>query len=149
MTGWLLDTNILSELRRPKPERKVLAFVAAQPLELLYVSAVTLAEIRFGIELLPDVARRSELNDWLAHNVRPMFEQRVLVITEDIMFKWRLMVEEGRKVGHTFSQPDLIIAATGRHHGLTIVSRDTADYVKAQVTVFNPWTDRLPESREL
>lgn len=149
MTGWLLDTNILSELRRPKPERKVLAFVAAQPLELLYISTVTLAEIRFGIELLPEVARRSELNDWLAHKVRPMFEQRVLAITEDIMFKWRLMVEEGRKVGHTFSQPDLIIAATGQHHGLTIVSRDTADYVKAQVTVFNPWTDKLPEPREL
>ena len=149
MTGWLLDTNILSELRRPKPERKVLAFVAAQPLESLYVSAVTLAEIRFGIELLPEVARRSELNDWLAHKVRPMFEQRVLAITEDIMFKWRLMVEEGRKAGHTFSQPDLIIAATGQHHGLTIVSRDIADYAKAQVTVFNPWTDRLPEPREL
>lgn len=149
MTGWLLDTNILSELRRPKPERKVLAFVAAQPLELLYISTVTLAEMRFGIELLPDVARRSELNDWLAHKVRPMFEQRVLAITEDIMFKWRLLVEEGRKVGHTFSQPDLIIAATGQHHGLTIVSRDTADYDKAQVTVFNPWTDKLPEAREL
>jgi toxin FitB len=149
VTGWLLDTNILSELRRPKPERKVLAFIAAQPLELLYISTVTLAEIRFGIELLPDVARRSELNDWLAHKVRPMFEQRVLAITEDIMFKWRLMVEEGRKVGHTFSQPDLIIAATGQHHGLTIVSRDTADYVKAPVTVFNPWTDRLPEPHEL
>ena len=118
MTGWLLDTNILSELRRPKPERKVLAFVAAQPLGLLYVSTVTLAEIRFGIELLPEITRRSELNDWLAHKVRPMFEQRVLAITEDIMFKWRLMVEEGRKVGHTFSQPDLIIAATGQHHGL-------------------------------
>ena len=149
MTAWLLDTNILSELRRPKPERKVLAFVAAQPLELLYISTVTLAEIRFGIELLPDVARRSELNNWLAHKVRPMFEQRVLAITEDIMLKWRLMVEEGRKVGHTFSQPDLIIAATGQHHGLTIVSRDTAEYVKAQVTVFNPWTDRLPEAGEL
>ena len=149
MTGWLLDTNILSELRRPKPERKVLTFVAAQPLESLYISTVTLAEIRFGIELLPDIARRSELNDWLAHKVRPMFEQRVLAITEDIMLKWRLMVEEGRKVGHTFSQPDLIIAATGQHHGLTVVSRDTADYVKAQVTVFNPWTDRLPEAREM
>ena len=146
MTGWLLDTNILSELRRPKPERKVLTFVAAQPLELLYISTVTLAEIRFGIELLPDIARRSELNNWLAHKVRPMFEQRVLAISEDIMLKWRLMVEEGRKVGHTFSQPDLIIAATGQHHGLTIVSRDTADYVKAQVNVFNPWADRLPES---
>jgi predicted nucleic acid-binding protein len=146
VTAWLLDTNILSELRRPKPERKVLTFVAAQPLELLYISTVTLAEIRFGIELLPDIARRSELNDWLAHKVRPMFEQRVLAISEDIMLKWRLMVEEGRKVGHTFSQPDLIIAATGQHHGLTIVSRDTADYVKAQVNVFNPWADRLPES---
>jgi len=149
VTGWLLDTNILSELRRPKPERKVLEFVAARPLELLYISTVTLAEIRFGIELLPDVARRSALNDWLAHKVRPMFEQRVLAITEDIMFKWRLMVEEGRKVGHTFSQPDLIIAATGQHHGFTIVSRDTADYVKAQVTVVNPWTDTLAEPREL
>jgi hypothetical protein len=73
VTGWLLDTNILSELRRPKPEPKVHAFIEAQPLELLYISAVTLAEIRYGIELLPDAARRSELNDWLTHEVRPMF----------------------------------------------------------------------------
>jgi predicted nucleic acid-binding protein len=146
VTGWLLDTNILSELRRPKPEPKVLAFVAAQPLELLHISVVTLAEIRFGIELLPDFARRSELNDWLAHKVRPMFEQRVLPVTEDIMFKWRLLVEEGRKTGHTFSQPDLIIAATGQHHGFTIVTRDTGDYVKARATVLNPWLDPLPVS---
>ena len=144
MTGWLLDTNILSELRRPKSEPKVLAFVAAQPLEMLYISVVTLAEIRFGIEVLPDVARRSELNDWLAHKVRPMFERRVLPVTEDIMFKWRLLVEEGRKAGHTFSQPDLIIAATGQHHGLTIVTRDTADYVKARATLLNPWLDPFP-----
>jgi toxin FitB len=144
--GWLLDTNILSELRRPKPEPKMLAFVAAQPLELLYISTVTLAEIRFGIELLSDISRRSELNDWLAHKVRPMFEDRVLPITEDIMFKWRLLVEEGRKAGHTFSQPDLIIAATGQHHGLTIVARDTSDYLKARVTVLNPWLDPLPVS---
>lgn len=60
MTGWLLGTNILSDLRRPRPERKVLAFVASQPLELFYVSTVTLAEIRFGIERVPDAARRSE-----------------------------------------------------------------------------------------
>jgi predicted nucleic acid-binding protein len=84
LTGWLLDTNILSDLRRPRPERKVLALVAAQLIEFLYISTVTLAEIRVGIELLPDVARRSELNDWLARKVRPMFEQRVLAITEDI-----------------------------------------------------------------
>ena len=141
MSGWLLDTNVLSELRRPKPEPKVLAFVAAQPLEQLYVSAVTFAEIRFGIELLPDASRRAELNDWLTHKVRPMFEQRVLPITEDVMFKWRLLVEAGRKAGHTFSQPDLIIAATALHHGLTIVSRDTDDFLKARATVFNPWVE--------
>jgi predicted nucleic acid-binding protein len=144
VTGWLLDTNILSELRRSRPERKVLAFIAGQPLERLYVSSATLAEIRFGIELVADAGRRAALNDWLAHKVRPMFEQRVLAITEDIMFKWRLLVEDGRKVGHTFSQPDLIIAATALHHGLTVVSRDVRDYRKARASVLNPWTDPPP-----
>jgi len=139
VTGWLLDTNILSELRRPKPELKVTAFIAEQSLESIYVSTVTLAEIRFGIELLADAARRSELNDWLSRKVRPMFENRVLEVTEDVMLKWRLLVEEGRKVGHTFSQPELIIAAIAQHHGITVVSRDTADYDKAGVAVFNPW----------
>ncbi len=139
-SGWLLDTNILSELRRPKPERKVLAFIAAQPLDLLYLSAVTLAEIRFGIELVTDASKRAALNDWLAHKVRPMFEQRILPVTEDIMFKWRLLVEAGRQAGHTFSQPDLIIAATALQHGLTVASRDTNDYERAGVSVFNPWT---------
>ena len=144
MTGWLLDTNVLSELRRPKPERKVLAFVAAQKLDLLYVSSATLAEIRFGIELVADATRRAELNDWLARKVRPMFEQRVLAISEDVMLKWRLLVEDGRKAGHTFSQPDLIIAATALHHGLTVVTRDVSDYQKARAPVFNPWLDTPP-----
>lgn len=139
MSGWLLDTNILSELRRPKPERKVVTFITEQPLEHLFVSAVTFAEIRFGIETIASVTRRTELNDWLTHKVRPMFAQRVLAVTEDIMFKWRLLVEDGRKVGHTFSQPDLIIAATALHHGLTVVSRDESDYGQARVPIFNPW----------
>jgi toxin FitB len=143
VTGWLLDTNVISELRRPKPEPKVTEFIRSQPLEGLFVSIVTFAEIRFGIELLPDATRRSDLNDWLAHKVRPMFEQRVLAISEDVMFKWRLLVEEGRKAGHTFSQPDLIIAATAQHHGLRVVSRDTKEYVAARVNVFSPWVDVL------
>jgi predicted nucleic acid-binding protein len=142
VTGWLLDTNILSELRRKKPEPKVIDFIAAQPLESLHISSVTLAEIRFGIELLADAGRRSELNTWLTHKVRPMFEQRVLQVTEDVMFKWRLLVvEEGRKVGHTFSQPDLIIAATAHHHGLTVVSRDTEQFLRAGCSIVNPWDD--------
>ena len=139
MNGYLLDTNVLSEFRRPKPDRKVIAFVVAQPLEQLYVSTVTFAEIRFGIELLTSASQRAELNDWLTHKIRPMFEQRVLPITEDVMFKWRILLEEGRKNGHTFSQPDLIIGATALHHGLTVVSRDTREHQRARVPVINPW----------
>ena len=137
--AWLLDTNVLSELRRPRPEPKVVAFVADRPLESLYISSVTVAEIRFGIELVAEPNRRAELNDWLAHKVRPMFRNRILPVTEDIMFKWRLLVEEGRKAGHTFSQPDLIIAATAIEHDLTVVTRDRSDYDKARVSVFDPW----------
>jgi predicted nucleic acid-binding protein len=114
-------------------------FVAGQPLSELYISAVTLAEIRFGIERLKEPQRRAELNEWLTNRVRPMFDQRVLPITEDTMLQWRLLVEEGRKTGHTFSQPDLIIAATAIQHGLTVVTRDRSDYDRAGVPVVNPW----------
>jgi predicted nucleic acid-binding protein len=141
VSGWLLDTNVISELRRPRPNARVRAFVASQPLEDLFISTVTLAEIRFGIELVGEPIRRSELIAWLEHKVRPMFEQRVLEVSEDVMFKWRLLVEDGRKAGHTFSQPDLIIAATALHHGLTVVTRDTGDYQLARVALVNPWVD--------
>jgi toxin FitB len=139
VSGWLLDTNVISELRRPRPNARVRAFVAGQPLEQLFVSAVTFAEIRYGIERASDPIRRAELSDWLVHKVRPMFEQRVLEVSEDVMFKWRLLVEDGRKAGHTFSQPDLIIAATALLHGLTVVTRDTEDYARARVPLLNPW----------
>lgn len=68
-----------------------------------------------------------------------MFENRILPVSEDVMFTWRLLVEEGRKTGHTFSQPDLIIAATAIQHDLTVVTRDCSDYEKARVRVLNPW----------
>jgi predicted nucleic acid-binding protein len=139
VTAWLLDTNVISELRRPAPDKHVIGFVASQPLEALFLSAVTLAEIRFGIEMVGDAGRRADLTDWLKHKIRPMFEQRILPISEDVMLKWRLMVEQGRKAGHTFSQPDLIIAATASHHGLTVVTRDTSDFERASVPYLNPW----------
>ena len=145
MTGWLLDTNVLSELRRPRPDRSVLDFVASKPLENLYVCTVTFAEIRFGIERASDPARRAELSDWLTHKLRPMFDERVLEVTEDVMFKWRLLVEDGRKARYTFAQPDLIIAATALCHGLTVATRDTDDFERARAPVVNPWIgDSLP-----
>ncbi|MBS77775.1 type II toxin-antitoxin system VapC family toxin [Variovorax sp.] len=139
MSGFLLDTNVLSELRRPRPEPRVVAFVAAQPLESLFVSTVTFAEIRFGIELVADIHKRARLNDWLQLQLRPLFGYRVLPVSEDVMFKWRLMVEQGRKAGRTFSQPDLIIAATAAQHGLAVVSRDAAGYAGTGVALVDPW----------
>ncbi|MFN9449376.1 MAG: type II toxin-antitoxin system VapC family toxin [Rubrivivax sp.] len=141
MTGWLLDTNVISELRRPRPNARVRSFIAGQRLEDLFISTITFAEIRFGIETVDDPIQRAELNDWLLHRVRPMFDQRVLEVSEDVMFKWRLLVDEGRKVGHTFLQPDLIIAATALQHGLAVVTRDTGDYKLARVPLLNPWVD--------
>jgi hypothetical protein len=139
--AWLLDTNVLSELRRPRPDGKVVAFVTGCPLEQLYISVVTLAEIRFGIEVVNEAHRRAELNDWLMRKVRPMFDGRILEITEEILLKWRLLVEEGRKTGHTFSQPDLMIAATALHHGFTVVTRDRSEFDQARVPVVNPWDE--------
>jgi predicted nucleic acid-binding protein len=102
---WLLDTNVLSELRRPRPDQRVTTWIEAQPLDDLYVSTVTLAEIRFGIETLPDQIRRAELETWLAGKVRPMFTHRVLEITEGIMLRcvclWR---KAGKEATPTPSQ---------------------------------------------
>jgi len=137
--AWLLDTNVLSELRRPKPDPKVIDFVARTPLQELYISSVTFAEIRFGIELVAEPDRRLALNEWLTEKVRPMFLHRVLEITEEIMLRWRLLVEEGRKSGRTYSQPDLIIAATALHHGVTLVTRNVSDFSSLGLTLFNPW----------
>jgi toxin FitB len=145
VTGWLLDTNILSELRRPRPNPNVVAFVASKPLDLLYVSVVTFAEIRFGIERASDPTRRAELNDWFTRQMRPLFEARTLAVSEEVMLKWRLLVEDGRKAGHTCSQPDLIIAATALHHGLTVLTRDTSDFEKARVPVLDPWRENNDE----
>ena len=139
MTGWLLDTNVLSELRKLRPEPKVVAFVSSQSLDLLHVSTITLAEIRFGIECVTDASKRGELTDWLTHKVRPMFAQRILPVSEDVIFKWRLLLEEGRKTGHTYSQPDLFIGAIALLNGLTVVSRDTSEYEKARAPIYNPW----------
>ena len=144
MSGWLLDTNVISELRRKQPEPAVERFVAEQPLRNLYVSDVTFAEIRFGIELIADPERRAELHHWLAQRLRPLFDRRALPVTEDILLQWRLMIEAGRKRGHTFSHPDILIAATAAQHGLTVVTRNTGEFAAAGVAIFNPWKDPIP-----
>lgn len=125
--------------RKPKPHPRVTAFYNGQPLNELYISVVNIAEIRFGIELQEDPARRAQLNDWLSLKLRPAFAGRILPVAEEVLLKWRLLMEEGRKIGHTYSHPDLLLAATALHHGLTVVTRDRSDFDRAGAPVFNPW----------
>jgi toxin FitB len=141
--GWLLDTNILSELRCPGPNAQVLAFVTAQPVPRLHVSSVTMAEIRFGIELVTDSARRSDLSDWLTHTLRPLFDGRVAPISEDVLVRWRQLVEAGRRRGRTYSEPDVLIAASALVEQLVVVTRDVREFVEAGVPVLDPWTRSL------
>ena len=143
MRGWLLDTNVVSELRKPKPDSKVINFIAAQPGETLFISDVTLAEIAYGIEQLGDAARRTDLRLWLERNLRPLFAGRILTITEDVIVRWKTMAVEGQKRGHTFGQPDLFIAAIAALQDLAVVSRDIREFVEARVPVFDPWASVL------
>ncbi|MDR2858594.1 MAG: type II toxin-antitoxin system VapC family toxin [Novosphingobium sp.] len=140
MNGFLLDTNALSELRKPRPAPGVVAFVAAQAEDDLFVSDVAFAEIRFGIEQLQDPERRALLISWLDNELRPLFSGRTLPISEDVLLRWRLMLEAGRRRRHTFGQPDLLIAASAAEASLIVVTRDTVHFVAAPVPVLDPWT---------
>jgi toxin FitB len=144
----LIDTNVVAELRRPRPTQKVRAFVAGQPGDVLFTSDVTFAEVRFGIEQMADPARRSDLVQWLDRKLRPLFAGRVLSVTEDVLLRWRIMLEVGRKAGHTFSEPDLLIAALAALANLIVVSRDTSAFIAAGVPVFDPWHWKLYAENE-
>ena len=143
MRGWLLDTNVVSELRRPKPNLDVAHFVAGQSGNELYVTEVTFAEIVFGIEELSDPAKRADLQSWLDNMLRPLFAGRVLAITEDVIVRWKTMIVEGRKRRHTFGQPDLFIAAIAALQDLVVVTRDIDEFVEARVPVFDPWAHKF------
>lgn len=139
MTGYLLDTNVISELNKPRPNSGLIGFIKAQDLEDLYLSEVTIAEIRYGIAKVPDVLKRAALEAFLSR-IRAEFHGRILPVSENVIFRWRLLVDVGRAVRHTFSQPDLFIAATALEHSLAVVTRDANDFGKTGVAILNPWT---------
>lgn len=141
MRGWLLDTNVVSELRKPNPDSNVVNFIATQPGETLFVTDITLAEIKYGIEQLADAARRTDLHLWLERSLRPLFAGRILAITEDVIVRWKTMAVEGRKRGHTFGQPDLFIAAIASLQDLVVASRDVREFIESGVPVFDPWAN--------
>lgn len=139
MSGWLLDTNVLSELRKPRCAPTVKRWVDVRDSSQLHVSSVTFAEIRYGIGRLPDTDRRHVLNHWLETQLRPWFGERVIAIDENVILRWREMVEIGRKAGRTYSQPDLFLAAAASVHGLSLATRNAADFEDTGVALANPW----------
>lgn len=143
MRGWLLDTNIVSELRKPRPNARVVEFVAAQPGEALFITEITFAEIRFGIERIADASRRADIHQWLDRALRPLFAGRALAITEDVIVRWKGMALAGQRRGHTFGQPDLFIAAIAALEDLVVVTRDTREFVAADVPALDPWKGLL------
>ncbi|MCY3955742.1 MAG: type II toxin-antitoxin system VapC family toxin [Nitrospira sp.] len=140
MNGWLLDTNVVSELRKIRPNRHVKAWSDAQVPDSFFLSSVTLAEIRFGIERQTTPTLREELETWLTHRLRPWFAGRILPVDEEVILEWRRMVERGRERGVIFSQPDLFIAATAQVHALTLCTRNERDFRRVNIQVFNPWS---------
>jgi len=139
MSGFLLDTNCISELIRSKPEPRVLEWMEAAEESLLYLSVLTLGEIRKGVAGLPQSKRRTHLETWLELDLQARFSGRILSIDESIADRWGLLAAEAKRKGRALSAIDGLLAATALHHNLTIVSRNVGDFAGAQVPVANPW----------
>jgi toxin FitB len=144
LTRWLLDTNVVSELRKPRPERKVVGWIAAQSKADLLLSRVTIAEIRFGISRAGNPNDRARLTTWLENEVLPWFRGRIVEVDEAALVEWRMIMERGRQARHTFPQPDALIAAVAVVNSLTVATRNTEDFAKAGVAVVNPWNIAPP-----
>ncbi len=138
--GWLLDTNVISELRKgARCHPGVRAWAEAVPPAACFLSRVTVAEVRFGITLAIDPGFRAELELWLRHGLRTWFGERILEIDEEVLLAWRTLTWDGQKANYTYAQPDALIAATALVHELGVVTRNTDDFVRAGVTLLNPW----------
>jgi len=139
MSGFLLDTNCISEAVRPKPEPRVLEWLEAADESLLFLSVLTLGEIRKGLALLPQSKRRTQLETWLEVELRARFSGRILPIDAGVSDRWGLLAAESSRKGRPLATIDALLAATAFHFNLTIVSRNTNDFTHTSVPVLNPW----------
>ena len=139
MPGFLIDTNVLSELRKPRPHSGVLHFFRSADADRMFISEVTMAEIRFGAELRSVQSERAVILNWLENIIRPLFLGRQLSTSEEIWLLWKHLERDGRRSGYTYPQPDLVVAAMALHHELTVVTRDAEPFERAGVPIHNPW----------
>lgn len=139
MSGFLLDTNIISELVKPRPEPNVTDWIEGTDESLLYLSVLTLGEIRRGIATLQASRRRAALEAWLDKDLRARFEGRILMIDEEVADRWGLLTAAARKSGIGLPVIDGLLAATALDHNLTLVTCDTGQFASLGVALFNPW----------
>jgi predicted nucleic acid-binding protein len=139
MSGFLLDTNCISELIRPRPEQRVLDWMEAADESLLYLSVLTVGEIRKRLAELAQSKRRTQLETWLEVDLRARFAGRVLPIDGPVADRWGQLAGDAKRQGKTLAVIDGLLAASALQHNLTVVSRNTSDFVHTRVTVLNPW----------
>jgi predicted nucleic acid-binding protein len=139
MSGFLLDTNCISELVKPRPAPSVIDWIEAADEAILYLSVLTLGEIRKGLAGLAQGRRRTHLETWLEVELQERFAGRIVPIDTAIADRWGLITAAAKAKGKTLSVIDGLLAATALHHNLTVVSRNAGDFAMAQVQVLNPW----------
>jgi len=137
--GYLVDTNVPSELTRETPDARVAAFLRNAGKESLFLSVMTLGEICKGIDLLPVSQKRSALQVWLEVDVRSWYAGRILPVTESIAERWGHLAATAKQRGVAVKVVDAVIAATALEHGLTLVTRNVKDFAGLGVVLLNPW----------
>lgn len=135
----LLDTNVVSEPLRPLPDAAVIAWIDAQLIETFYLSAISLAELRFGIALLPKGKRRDVLESRLEQQLLLLFADRIISFDLTASRFYGAMMAQARGAGFAVDVADGMIAATAAAHGLIVASRDTAPFISLGLKVINPW----------
>ncbi len=135
----LLDTNVVSEPLRLAPDARVVEWIDAQPLETLFLSAITVAELRAGVALLPTGKRRTRLQQSLDKRVLPLFAGRVLPFDLACTQAYAELMTRARSAGLAISTADGYIAATAAANGFTVATRDSGPFKAAGAAVINPW----------
>ena len=134
--SYLIDTNVISELVRAKPDPRVVAWFDAMPDSALYLSVLTLGELRKGVEKLPDTARREKLRLWLENDLPAWFSNQLLSVDIAVADRWgRLLAEAARPLPAI----DSLLAATALHHELRLVTRNGKDFEFPGLVIVNPW----------
>jgi predicted nucleic acid-binding protein len=139
VNGYLVDTNIPSELTRERPDPRVAAFLQRTDRTSFFMSVMTVGEICKGIGTLPPSQRRTGLQHWLDYDVRTWFASRILPVDEAVAERWGQLAATAKQQGIGLAVIDGIIAATALHHGLTLVTRNTKDFAGLGITMLNPW----------